>query len=143
MSKRNMAPVRRGSVVAACALVVSLTGCGDATKDQSPTSRDGVISAWKKAGLELTTVAVYDSKKLGGGDCVRGMIKAIPTTLCTFPDATIAESAQPAGLQIVGKTTGAALVSGAMLLVVADPSKADPQGRTINDITKVFRRGGL
>jgi len=43
-------------------------------------------------------------------------------------------SAQSAGRALVGETTGAAIASGRLLLVVADRRSADPNGRRINEM---------
>jgi hypothetical protein len=65
-------------------------------------------------------------------------VDGLGVTLCSYPDEAGAKAAEPAGLAAVGDATGTALSRGRLLLVVADRAKADPTGKTIDRITKVF-----
>jgi len=67
-----------------------------------------------------------------------GTVSGIDVVLCGYADAKAAQAAEAAGVAAVGETTGTSLSRDTLLLVVADRRKADPAGRTINQITKTF-----
>ena len=98
--------------------------CGKGKK--GPSSRDGVIAAWKKGGLEPSplTAAQPTSARTA---------RAAPSTRSTSSSACTrakdAKAAEDAGLNWVGDTTGASQAQGETLIVVADRRKADPSGR--------------
>ena len=94
---------------------------------------------WERAGLAPGGFAEIDGEELGGGDCRAGAVSGLDVTVCSYPDEASAAEARKAGLALVGSATGAALVDGARLLVVADPKKADPSGRAIDKVIKVFQ----
>jgi|RhiMetdeSRZDD1v2_1073273.scaffolds.fasta_scaffold1002375_2 hypothetical protein len=123
----------RGAIAALAALALA------ACSDKAPSNRDGVIDAWKKAGLTVSTMSAVEGKALGGGDCQAGTIGGLDVTLCTYGSDKAASAAQDAGLASVGGVTGASLAQGSMLLVVADRRNVDPSGRTIDQVTKAFR----
>jgi hypothetical protein len=110
-------------------------GCDD--KPAAPSGPGAVFDAWKSAGLTVSTLTA--SAPLAGGECRAGSANGVEVTLCTFADDKTATGAQPAGLAVIGDATGASLAQGSMLLVVADRRKTDPTGKTINQLTKVFR----
>ena len=114
--------------------VALAAGCGDAAPPGGPSA---VFDAWKRAGLTVSTLT--SSTPLAGGECRAGNANGVEVTLCTYADDKAATGAQPAGLAVVGDATGASLAQGTMLLVVADRRKTDPTGKTINQLTKVFR----
>jgi len=60
--------------------------------------------------------------------------------VCTFASADEAKAAQDAGLQWVGDTTGASQAKGTFLIAAADRRKADPNGKTINQLIQTFRK---
>ena len=124
-----------GSVIAMLACV----GCD--SKDAGTASRDAMMKAWNQAGL--TSSSFQRVEVFGSEECTQGTINGVSTTLCAYADETQAQAAQPKGLESVGDDTGTALVNGATLLVVADRASADPQGRVINRITKIFRGQSL
>jgi hypothetical protein len=111
-------------------IAVVLAAC---SKGKSgPSSRDGVIEAWKKGGLTPSPFTKADVDV--GKDCASGTVNKLDVLVCTFPSAKDAKAAEDAGLKWVGDTTGASRAQGAELIVVADRHKADPSGRTINQI---------
>ena len=57
--------------------------------------------------------------------------------VCAYATAEEAKAAQDLGLQWVGDTTGAAQAKGALVIAAADRHKADPSGRTINQLMKL------
>jgi hypothetical protein len=118
----------------AIAAVVVLVACGKGG-GAGPSSRDALVDAWKKAGLETSTFSAAQSPV--GKDCASGTVNKIDVLVCSYPTPNEAKAAQDAGLQWVGDTTGAAQAKGTFLIAVADRRKADPNGKTINQILKL------
>jgi hypothetical protein len=111
-------------------LVLSVGACDKAKS--GPSSKDGVIAAWKKGGLEPS--AFSDAKTDVGTKCSAGTVNKVDVLVCEFPSEKEAKEAEEKGLQWVGDTTGASQAQGEMLIVAADRRKADPSGRTINQL---------
>jgi hypothetical protein len=111
-------------------LLIALLGA--CSKSSGPSSRDGAIAAWKKGGLEPS--AFTAAKSDVGNDCATGTVNKLDVLVCTFPTAKDAKAAEDAGLKWVGDTTGASRAQGETLIVVADRHKADPSGKTINQV---------
>lgn len=133
-----MRPMTRTIVVLAVALAAASCDKGESSSPASG-GTNAVLDAWKKIGLTVGAFDKADAAKYGGGDCRAGTVSGVETVLCTFKTPEEAEAARAKGLEAVGGATGAAIATGSMLLVVADRAKADPSGRTINQMTKVFR----
>ena len=111
-------------------VIAAAAACSKSSK--GPTSRDGVIAAWKKGGLEPS--AFTPSKADVGKDCAAGTVNKVDVLVCTFANEKEAKAAEDKGLQWVGDNTGASQALGEMLIVAADRRKADPSGRTINQL---------
>src|SRR5262245_9142196 len=100
-----------------------------------PTARDGLVDAWKKAGLKPSAMA---SATLPiGKDCQTGTVNDVEVALCLFASPADAKAAEKPGLEWVGSTTGAAWASGTVVVAVADRKKSDPNGKTINQMMKL------
>lgn len=97
-----------------------------------PTSRDGVIAAWKKGGLEPSQFKA--AKTDVGKDCASGTVAKLDVLVCTFANEKEAKDAEDNGLEWVGDTTGVSKAQGEMLIVVADRKKADPNGKAIHQV---------
>ncbi len=128
--------------IPACALAFSLAAltvaCGDEDKPATAATADAVLAAWTEAGFDVAALQPLEKHDLGKADCRRGPIGGVETTLCVYENEGAASVARSAGLARVGDATGAALVRGRMMLVVADRDKADPEGKTINKMTRIF-----
>ena len=116
-------------------LLVAACGKGDGTTAGS-TPRDGVIDAWKKAGLAPSPFAAAASSPVGN-DCATGTVNNVDVLVCNFASPAEATAAVDAGLKWVGDTTGISVPKGSVLIVAADRKKADPTGATINMLTKL------
>ncbi|HTJ44622.1 MAG TPA: hypothetical protein VL463_21100 [Kofleriaceae bacterium] len=103
-----------------------------------PSESPAVLDTWKQAGLTVSAFTPADGKTVGG-QCQSGTVGGVDVELCNFADASAAKKAEDRGLSIVGETTGVSIAQGSMLLIAADRRKADPSGRTINQIAKLFR----
>jgi hypothetical protein len=112
-------------------LLIAIVAAG-CSKDGGATSRDGVVAAWKKGGLE--TSALKAAKTDVGSDCAAGTVAKLDVLVCTFKSAKEAKDAEDKGLQWVGDNTGASKAQGEMLIVVADRKKSDPHGKVISQV---------
>ena len=113
-----------------CLLIA--VACVACSKGGGATSRDGVVQAWKKGGLEPG--ALTAAKTDVGTDCASGTVSKLDVLVCTFKTAKEAKDAEDAGLKWVGDNTGASKAQGEILIVVADRKKVDPHGKVINQV---------
>jgi hypothetical protein len=117
---------------------VAAVACGD-DKAGPPSGTGAVLAAWTKAGITVGPMTPTDGTVLGGGDCRAGVAGGVDVTLCSYTDAHAAEQAEAAGLAMIGQATGVSLAEGTQLLVIADRRNADPSGKTIDRLSKLFR----
>jgi hypothetical protein len=135
-------------VVRAAWVIVAVLGCNKdegggttatsgteatGTKPSSP-ARSALLDAWKKGGFEPSALS---TTKAFGDNCQSGTINKVEVLICEFPNAADAKAAEKPGFDWVGETTGAAWVSGPLVIAVADRKKADPSGKTINSLMKL------
>lgn len=111
--------------------LVLVAACGKG----GPTSNSAVIDAWKKGGLDVSEFKSTTSNV--GKDCTSGTVNKIDVLICKFDTPDAAKAAQDAGLQWVGDTTGSSQATGSLVIAAADRHKADPSGKTINQIFKL------
>lgn len=111
-------------------VAAALIACSKEGADQR-SSRDAVIAAWKQAGLEPSA---FTQATTVGNDCASGTVNRLEVLVCTFATEQEAKAAEDKGLAWVGDATGASRARGTMLIAVADRRKADPSGRTINQL---------
>ncbi len=125
-----------GMLVAIVAVLAACSKADDKGAGSTGASgRDGLVEAWKKAGLTpspMTAAAVSFGK-----DCQSGTVNSVDVIVCVYPSEGDAKAAEKAGLEWVGSTTGAAWSKGSVLVAAADRRKADPSGRTINQLMKL------
>ena len=130
------------------AVLALLAACGDdkadgngkASEAKAPQGADAVLEAWKKAGLTVSAFDPADGSKYGDGECRSGTVSGVDAVLCEYGSEDAAKAAQAKGLEVVGTAkSGTALVVRDVMLVLADRRDADPQGKTINQATKIFR----
>lgn len=104
---------------------------------------DTLVAAWKKAGLEVSAFTEVDADAYSAQGCRAGTVGGVDVTICSYDTGEDAAAAQDPALALLekgGSTTASALVRGKKLLVVTDKRKADPSGRSINAITRAFRK---
>jgi hypothetical protein len=126
-------------------LLVTLLVAGGCSKDDGTgrgaaagsLSRDRVVAAWKKGGLTpspMTPAAVAFGK-----DCQSGTVGGVDVLVCQYATPDEAKAAEAPGLEWVGEATGMAQAAGVVLVAAADRRKADPSGRTINQLMKLSK----
>jgi len=128
--------LRRGLL--GLALLALAVGCGDDESSGTGASVKEVLTAWSEAGFDIEALKPLEEHGFGKATCRQGPIDGVETTLCLYENEGAASVERSAGLAKVGEATGAALVRGRMMLVVADRDKADPDGKTINKLTRIF-----
>jgi hypothetical protein len=106
-----------------------------APEPEDNAKRTYVLDAWKQGGLAPSKLVA--AKVDVGGDCRSGTIDGVDVLVCVYPSSKEAKAAEKPGLAWVGSTTGAAQAHGAVLIAAADRAKADPNGKTINQIMKL------
>jgi len=120
-------------------VLLASRGCGDdKDKGEAPASFSDLEDGWKAAGLSPGGFAPIDGQAFGNGQCKTGAVNGLDVTVCEYSSPAFAETAKPSGLAVVGAATGAAVVAGKRMLVVADRKKTDPSGRSIDKLIKVF-----
>lgn len=107
----------------------------EAESDDDNAKRTYVLDAWKEGGLSPSKLTA--AKVDVGKDCRGGTIDGVDVLVCVYGSPTEAKAAEKPGLAWVGATTGAAQAHGAVLIAAADRTKADPNGKTINQIMKL------
>jgi hypothetical protein len=115
-----------------------LAACDHADSKSGADRPDPVVEAWKKAGLTVTALTSADGTAYGSKECKAGQVNGVDVVLCSYADATAAKGAEAKGFEQVGENTGTALSHDGRMLVIADRRKADPEGRTIDQATKLF-----
>jgi hypothetical protein len=122
-------------------LIAAALACGcskDEGKSNAPaaSSRDGVLEAWKQGGLAPSSFTA--ATVAFGKDCRSGTVNNVDVLLCEFPSDAEAKAAEEAGYAWVGDTTGISRAAGKVLITAADRRKVDPNGRTLNQLTKLL-----
>jgi hypothetical protein len=119
-------------------VVLVLAACSkDGGGGGASSGRDGLVDTWKKGGL---TVSPFTAAKTQvGDDCQSGTVNGVDVLVCSFKSEADAKTAEPKGLQWVGDTTGVAQARGSLVIAIADRRKADPSGRTMNQMMKLAK----
>jgi hypothetical protein len=118
--------------------------CGACSKDEgkpaapSADSREAVIEAWQKGGLQPSPLTV--ATVAFGKDCKSGTVSSIDVLVCQYGSAADAKAAEEPGYAWVGDATGISRAADKVLVVAADRRKADPSGRTLNQLTKLLTK---
>jgi hypothetical protein len=112
--------------------LLALAACDKAPVD----AREEILEAWRTGKLAPSALEVTQAPDVGA-DCKASTVNAVELLLCAYPSAADANAAEERGLAWVGDATGAAKVSGTVLVVVADRRKTDPTGKTINQLLKL------
>ena len=110
-----------------------VAACGKGDKADSP--RDKVLAAWKGAGI--TPSAFTAAQTPVGSDCATGMVSGLEILLCVYHSPSEAQAAEDKGYTWIGNNTGSSQAKGVVLVSIADRKKADPTGKTLNQLMKL------
>jgi hypothetical protein len=128
-------------------VLVLLVACGGGSGDPNApggsggsaaagaTPRDAVVDAWKAGGLQPSAFAPATVPV--GPDCKAGTVNGVDALICAFPTPDAAKAAEAAAYAWVGAATGMVQIRGSLVIAAADRRKADPSGRTINQVMKL------
>jgi hypothetical protein len=116
-------------------LLIAVAACGKGSGPTGSGAKDTVLDAWKKGGLEVGEMKPTTSDV--GKDCSQGTVSKLDVLVCSFASTDEAKKAEELGLKWVGDTTGMSQAKGSLVIAVADRKKADPNGKTINQIFKL------
>jgi hypothetical protein len=120
-------------------LVIAIALCACSKKSDSPaaaTGRDELLFTWKKAGLQPGTFVAAQAPNVGA-DCASTTVNNLDVLVCQYGTEAEAKAAEDKGLAWVGDTTGSSQAHGKLLVVAADRKKADPNGKSINQLEKL------
>jgi len=143
--KKNLiAAAAAGGAFLLVVVLLASRSCGDDEKGkkgpgEAPNTVADLEDGWKTAGLSPGGFAPVDGQALGNGQCRSGAVNGLDVTVCEYPSPEVATAARASGLAAVGSATGAAVIEGKRMLVVADRKKADASGRSIDKLIKVFQ----
>lgn len=122
-------------------MILGLLGCLLVAACADSVSVEEQLGTWSKAGLEPTAFETAKRSDLGCENCFSGKVSGVHVALCNCPDEEAAAKATDAGRKSIGNATGVALARGATLMIAVDRDNIDPNGRTINKLSKVFWTG--
>ena len=103
---------------------------------------DSVLAAWGAAGFDTKAVTNLEPDAWMAGACSRGLVVGLDVLLCEYPgDDTLATGEQKimSDWEEESIATAAVVRTSRTLLAVADRNKADPNGRTVAQLVKIFR----
>jgi hypothetical protein len=130
------------SVFSFAALVATIAfGCKRPHVDGT-VAVDSVLAAWGAAGLDTKAVINLEPDAWTAGACSRGLVAGLDVLICEYPgDDTLATGEQKimSDWEEESVATAAVVRTSRTLLAVADRNKADPNGRTIARLVKIFR----
>lgn len=101
------------------------------------------LQVLKDAGRNVSAFSDTDATALRAKRCQAGTIDGVQALLCEYGSSDeAAQGLQAAQAWVSEAPTGLALQREILVLGLADRSNADPTGKAIDAITKVFRRTG-
>jgi hypothetical protein len=154
---------RSGFIAAALAVATAttlLSGCGKKSSggapaggpagSQPPASHvsgtphtDDVVDAWRSAGLRPEGFAPLQPVPYGAAFCEEGRVQGVDTLVCEYAD----DGTLGRGQQLLkdewgreGVHTGVTLTSKRTMVAIVDRGRHDPNGKTINQLVKAFRK---
>jgi hypothetical protein len=135
----------RTSICIIGTIAVALLACGGEADKEAKTGDDqavpagpgeALLEAWKQGGLEPS--AMTPATVSFGKECRSGTVSGVEVLLCQYGSSDDAKQAEPKTAEWTkGAVTAATIVSGPVLVAIADRRKADPSGRTINQMMKL------
>lgn len=103
---------------------------------------DEVVKAWKSARLSPDPFTAVDPVPYRAGYCAQGQVQQVEVIVCEYRDDESLDRARKDFQEAwtkKGVRTGATARTGRTLVVVSDPKKADPNGKTIHALLQAVR----
>jgi hypothetical protein len=100
-----------------------------------------INDSFVSAGFKLDSFQPADPGRFSAQKCVAGSLDGVDTVVCEYGSAEAVTMGKKAGEDWVAQaTTGAVLANGNTLLLVADRSRVDPNGKLIHKITQAYSK---
>jgi hypothetical protein len=120
------------------------TGAAPAAEHVAGTPHtDAVVDAWKSSGLKVGGFTLVQPPPYVASYCEKGDVAGVETLICEYAD----DGAVDRGQQQLkdewarsGVHTGVAVRDKRTLLSAVDRVRADPNGKTINQLVQTFRK---
>ena len=126
---------------ALCVLVLVACSKDDGTgrgETGGELTRDKLVAIWKKGGLEVS--AMTAANVAAGKDCQTGVVNNVAEVLvCQYATVEEANAAVQKGYDWAGAATAISQAAGKLLVAAVDRRKAEPSGKTINQIQKLSK----
>ena len=122
-------------------LALVLLMLGACSKKPGEVRLKEVNDSLQSAGFKLDSFQPADPGKFSAQKCVQGLLDGVDAIVCEYGSNDAVALGKKAGEDWVAQAaTGAVLTNGKTLLVVADRSRADPNGKTIHKITQAYSK---
>ena len=100
-----------------------------------------VNDGFASAGFKLDSFQPTDPGRFSATKCVQGLLEGVDAVVCEYGSAEAVTLAKKAGEDWIAQaTTGAVLVNGNTMLLVADRGRVDPNGKMIHKITQTYTK---
>jgi hypothetical protein len=122
-------------------LVFALAVAACSGKSQPGTAGlEQVNESFNAAGLKLDPFVPTDAGRFSATRCLSGRIEGVDAILCEYGSAEAAQLGKKSGELWIGEAvTGTALLRDRTMLVLADRSRADPNGKSILKISQAYQ----
>jgi hypothetical protein len=135
------------SLVATLVLAAAVGGiaCKRRPHVEGTVATETITKAWTADGFDSTAVVNVEAEPWSAGACYQGIVSGVDVLVCEYPS----DEALAAGEQRINavwddeSVATAAIVHTAQpsrtILAVADRANADPNGRTLSRLIKLFQ----
>ena len=134
-------------LVATLALAVAVGGvaCKRRPHVEGTVATETITKAWTAEGFDSTAVVNVEAEPWSAGACYQGIVSGVDVLVCEYPtDEALGRGEQQLNTVWDDESvTTAALAHTTQpsrtILAVADRANADPNGRTLNRLIKIFQ----
>jgi hypothetical protein len=129
----------------AIAAAVGGAGCKRRPHVEGTVAAETITKAWTAGGFDTTAVANVEAEPWSAGACYQGMVSGVDVLVCEYAS----DEAMALGEQRINAIwDDESVATGAVahtaqpsrtIVAIADRAKADPNGRAINKLIKIFQ----
>lgn len=133
-------PRPRHVVMVMLFLSTSALGCRR-SRVEGTVNVDSILNVWNDAGFDTEKVVNIEPDVWSAGACSRGPVAGLEVLICEYSSddaARVGEKKMMSDWEEESVPTGAVVRTSRTLLAIADRNKADPSGRTIVRLAKLF-----